>query len=322
MRTGSTGHKPVLLDDVLAGLVTRPDGVYVDGTFGGGGHAAALLKRHPEARIIALDRDPAAIARANELRAVVGQDRITALQANFADLEPVLRDLGLASVDGVLLDLGLSSFQLDTAERGFAIRLDGPLDMRFDPTSGESAADLVAELSEIELADLIWRYGEERRSRPIARAIVQERQERPIATTGKLAAVVERAVGRRKGSAGHPAVRTFQALRIVVNAELESLKRALAAAVGSLRPGGRLAVIAFHSLEDRIVKQFIARESATCICPPEQVICTCATMPVLRRLGGARKPSAAEIDENPRARSAVLRIAERLDERDSGDFDG
>jgi 16S rRNA (cytosine1402-N4)-methyltransferase len=311
-----------MIDDVLAGLVTRPGGVYVDGTFGGGGHAAALMERHPKARVIALDRDPAAIARANGLRDVVGQDRITALQANFADLEPVLRNLGLVSVDGVLLDLGLSSFQLDTAERGFAIRLDGPLDMRFDPTSGESAAGLVAELPEAELADLIWRYGEERRSRPIARAIVQERQERPIATTGQLAAVVERAVGRRQGSPGHPAVRTFQALRIVVNAELESLERALVAAVGALRPGGRLAVIAFHSLEDRIVKQFIARESATCVCPPEQVICTCATMPALRRLGGARKPSAAEIDENPRARSAVLRIAERLDELDSGVNDG
>jgi 16S rRNA (cytosine1402-N4)-methyltransferase len=290
------GHRPVLLEVTLAALVTSPAGVYVDGTFGGGGHASALLQRFPDARVVAFDRDPDAIARAEAMRADYGSDRLIPRQANYADMADELARLDIPSVDGVLLDLGLSSFQLDSPERGFAIRLEGPLDMRFDPTTGESAAELVAYLPETELADLIWRYGEERRSRPIARAIVQERARRPIETTGQLAEIIERAIGRRKGSPGHPAVRTFQALRIAVNAEFEALERGLDAAVRTLRPAGRLAVIAFHSLEDRIVKQFIARESATCVCPPEQVVCTCDIHPTLRRIGGARKPSAVEID--------------------------
>lgn len=312
MCDSTSGHRPVLLEEALGGLVTRPDGVYVDGTFGGGGHAGALLERHPLARVIAFDRDPEAIARAQAIRDRVGADRLTPLHANFADLESELNAIGAPTVDGVLLDLGLSSFQVDAAERGFAIRLDGPLDMRFDPDSGDSAAVLVAELAEADLADLIWRYGDERRSRPIARAITQERERRAIETTGQLAEVIQRTIGRRKGSPGHPAIRTFQALRIAVNAEFEALKQALGSAVEVLRPGGRLVVIAFHSLEDRIVKQFIARESATCHCPPEQMICTCDTQPSLRRVGGAQKPSPVEIAENPRARSAILRVAERL----------
>jgi 16S rRNA (cytosine1402-N4)-methyltransferase len=321
MRATTTGHRPVLLEEALAGLVTSPDGIYVDGTFGGGGHAGVLLERYPEARLVALDRDPEAIARAEAMRIRFGHNRLLPRHANFADVQEELAELGIEAVDGVLLDLGLSSFQLDSPERGFAIRLDGPLDMRFNPTNGDSAADLVAQLPESELADLIWRYGEERRSRPIARAIVQERAKHPIDTTGHLAEIVERTIGRRKGSPGHPAVRTFQALRIAVNAEFEALDRALGAAVRVLRSGGRLAVISFHSLEDRIVKQFIVRESATCVCPPEQVICTCDTQPTLRRVGGARKPSDSEIDENPRARSAVLRVAERLDSSITGDLE-
>ena len=322
MRATTSGHKPVLLDETIDSLVSRPDGIYVDGTFGGGGHARALLERFPESRVVAFDRDPDAVARADELRVRIGSDRLVARQANFAEMEAEVKELGFDAVDGVLLDLGLSSFQLDSPERGFAIRLDGPLDMRFDPTAGVSAADLVAELGEGELAELIRRHGEERRSRPIARAIVQERAKGAIVTTSQLAAVIERAIGRRKGSPGHPAVRTFQALRIAVNAEFEALEEALAAAVRVLRPAGRLVVIAFHSLEDRIVKQFIARESATCVCPPEAPVCTCGTTPALRRVGGARKPSDREIDENPRARSAVLRAAERLSTLPSKDPKG
>jgi 16S rRNA (cytosine1402-N4)-methyltransferase len=321
MRVAPIGHRSVLLEETLAGLVTRPDGTYVDGTFGGGGHANALLDRYPAARVIAFDRDPEAIARAEAMRARLGQHRLIPRQANFAEMADELPRLGITAVDGVLLDLGLSSFQLDSPERGFAIRLEGPLDMRFDPSSGQSAADVIDHVSESELAHLIWRYGEERRSRQIARAIVQERARHPIETTGQLAGIVERAIGRRKGSPGHPAVRTFQALRITVNAEFEALEHALQAAVNVLRPGGRLAVIAFHSLEDRIVKQFIARESATCVCPPEQVICTCDTRPTMKRIGGARKPSQGEIDENPRARSAVLRVAERIDTTITGDLE-
>jgi len=306
-------HRPVLLTEAVDQLLWRSGGLYVDGTFGGGGHSREILDRDPGNRVIAFDLDVAAIERGEELQRSFSADRLTVIHDNFATLARHLDESGIDCVDGVLLDLGMSSYQLDDAERGFAFRFNGPLDMRFDQTTGQTAADLIATADERDLADIIWRYGEERRSRQIARALVAERDRHPIETTGQLAAIVARIVGRGKGGT-HPATRTFQALRIAVNHEIEKLEQALESAVGRLTPGGRLVVIAFHSLEDRIVKQFIARESATCICPPEQVICTCDTTPRLRRLGSSRKPSAEEQAGNPRSRSAVMRVAERMAE--------
>jgi 16S rRNA (cytosine1402-N4)-methyltransferase len=234
------------------------------------------------------------------------------VHGNFGDMAEIARKAGVVPLDGVLLDLGLSSIQLDDPNRGFSFRFDSPIDMRFDPTRGRSAGDLVNKLPARDLADLIWRYGEESRSRRIASAIERERARAPIESAAQLAKVVERAIGGRRGADTHPATRTFQALRIAVNDELNVLERALCDAVDLLAPGGRLAVISFHSLEDRIVKQFIQRESASCICPPEQPVCTCEHMPRLRALSRAVKPSADEIARNPRSRSAILRVAERL----------
>lgn len=313
--TTPVGHEPVMLAEVIAALQPRPGGRYLDGTFGGGGHTAATLAASaPDGVVLAIDADPAAIARAQELaaRPDVGT-RLIAVHGNFVDLARIAADRGIDAVDGVLLDLGLSSFQLDDPSRGFAFRFDGPLDMRFDPTTGTPASELVNALPADELASLIWRFGDEQKSRRISAAIERERSREPIETTGRLAAIVERAVGGRRGSDTHPATRTFQALRIAVNDELGILDRALADAVGLLRPGGRLAVIAFHSLEDRIVKQFMKLESSSCICPPEQPVCTCAHQPRLRMLGKAMRAGPEEVRRNPRARSAVLRVVERLD---------
>lgn len=312
---GETGHIPVLLEEAVAALSPRPGGRYLDATFGGGGHTQALLAATaPDGWILALDADPEAVRRAERLSRRPGiDDRLVPAHANFAGLANVARRHGMAPVDGVLMDLGLSSFQVDAAERGFAFRFDGPLDMRFDPTTGRPAADLVNRLPERELANLLFAYGEEHRSRRIARAIVRERDEAPIGTTRRLAEVVSAAVGGRRGADIHPATKTFQALRIATNRELEALEQGLSGAVDVLAPGGRLAVIAFHSLEDRIVKSFIQRESATCICPPEQPVCTCDHRPRLRKIGGRPiRPAPAEVTANPRGRSAVLRIAERL----------
>lgn len=311
----AAGHVPVLRDEAIAALLPRAGGRYIDGTFGGGGHTRALLAASgPDGVVLALDADPAAIARAEALRA--DQElaaRLIPVQSNFADLADVAQEHAFVPVDGVLLDLGLSSFQLDTPERGFAFRLDGPLDMRFDPTRGVPASDLVNTLPEAELADVIWRFGEEPGSRRIARAVVRERKDVAIESTGQLAAIVERALGGRRGRDTHPATRTFQALRIATNDEMGVLESALAGAVDVLAPGGRLAVIAFHSLEDRLVKRFIERESATCVCPPELPICVCNHQPRLQRVTRrAVRPSADEAAANPRARSAVLRVAERL----------
>ncbi len=249
-----------------------------------------------------------AIARGEEL--ALGE-RLMLVNASFSTMYEAARSAGMLPLDGVLLDLGFSSFQIDDSERGFSLRLDGPLDMRFDRSSGPTAADLVNTLDEKSLADLIWRYGEDRNSRRIASAIVRERALDPIETTGQLADIVARATGGQRGKI-HPATRTFQALRIATNDELDTLERTLVAAVRSLAPEGRLAVISFHSLEDRIVKQFIARESATCVCPPEQPICTCDTEAHLRPIGKAIKPSHDEVERNARSRSAIMRVAERL----------
>ncbi len=312
---GPAGHVPVLLDKVLSALAPRPGGRYLDGTFGGGGHTRAILGASaPDGVVLGLDADAAAIERGRTLAAESGiGDRLRLAHANFAALGEVAEREGVLPLDGVLLDLGLSSFQLDEAERGFAFRLEGLLDMRFDRSRGPSAADLVNALPAEALADLLFRYGEEPKSRRIAAVIVREREREPITTTTRLAEVVSAAVGGRRGADTHPATRTFQALRIAVNGELEVLERALEAAVHSLAPGGRLAVIAFHSLEDRIVKRFVAHEAAACVCPPGLPVCVCDHTPRLRKVSGrAVRPTAAEVAANPRSRSAVLRVAERL----------
>ena len=311
---GPAGHEPVMLQEVVAALAPRSEGRYLDGTFGGGGHASAILKAsEPDGTLRAIDADPAAAERVAALRETLQEpDRLTFVHGNFGDVARIATDAGAAPLDGILLDLGLSSFQLDDPDRGFSFRFDGPIDMRFDPTRGESAGVLVNSLPAKDLADIIWRYGEEPRSRRIAAAIERERARAPIDTAARLASVVARSVGGRRGGDTHPATRTFQALRIAVNDELAVLELALRDAVDLLAPGGRLVVIAFHSLEDRIVKQFFQRESATCICPPEQPVCTCGQVPRLKAITRAVKPGADEIARNARSRSAVLRVAERL----------
>lgn len=307
----SEGHQhiPVLVREVLDGLNVHPGGSYLDATVGGGGHAVAILDASaPEGRLLGLDRDPEAARRATERLSVYG-DRANVVHASYVDLFQVAQREGFLPLDGVLFDLGFSSWQIQDPGRGFAFSLEGPLDMRFDPGTELTAADLVNDLPEEELADLLYRYGEETKSRRIARAIVGAR---PIATTGELARVVERAVGGRR-SAIHPATRTFQALRIAVNGELEAIEAALPDAVTALKPGGRLAVITFHSLEDRIVKHFLRQESRDCICPPELPVCQCDHTRTLRIV--TRKPvvpSDREVQENPRSRSAKLRVAEKI----------
>lgn len=305
------GHIPVLLDEAIDALDIHPGGTWLDGTFGGGGHARRILTASaPEGTLIAVDADIAAIRRAAALRdSLERPERMTILHTNLRDLDAALADAGIERLDGALLDLGVSSFQLDTPERGFSFRHDAPLDMRFDQSRGPSAAELLDTLSETEIADLLYRFGEERRSRRIAREIVAARGE-PW-TTARLASLVERAIGRQPGG-HHPATRTFQALRIAVNGELDALVPALDAIVDRLVPGGRLAVIAFHSLEDRIVKQYIAEAARTCICPPEQPVCTCDVTPRLRRVGKPVHPSGAETDRNVRSRSSIMRVAERV----------
>jgi len=290
-----------------------PGGTYIDGTFGGGGHSSLLLQRvNGDARLYAIDADPDAVTRAEALASSPLGGSVVPVHANFRELDEIARRHGINAVDGILLDLGLSSFQLGQAERGFAFRFEGPLDMRFDPTTGQSAADLVNTLDAEDLARILWRYGEESRSRQIARAIVAQRESQPIETTTDLASIVEKAVGGRRGKAIHPATKTFQALRIAVNEELSALETVLHAAIGLLRSGGRLVVISFHSLEDRIVKQTFALESQGCICPPDQPVCTCDHSPRLRRVGKPVKPTQAEIEANPRSRSAIMRVAERV----------
>jgi 16S rRNA (cytosine1402-N4)-methyltransferase len=302
-------HISVLPDEVFAALAPRPGSRIIDGTLGGGGHAlAALQAAQPGGALLGIDADPAALAAAGaRLRAAgLPADSYTLHHGRFGDMAAIARAHGFDHVDGILLDLGVSSHQLDTAERGFSFSADGPLDMRLDPTRGPTAAELVNELDEAALADIIYRYGEERGSRRIARFIVGRRNEAPIATTGELAALVARAIGRGGRDRIHPATRTFQALRIAVNGELEQLEAALPQAIDLLSPGGRLAVISFHSLEDRIVKLFFRAESGYGGSMNEKP-------PRLRIV--TKKPieaGPAEQQANPRARSAKLRVAERI----------
>ncbi len=304
-------HTPVLLDEVLAGLSVRPDGRYCDATFGRGGHTAAILGvLGPAGRLVAIDRDPEAI-RAGRQR-FAAEARLTLVQGSFGSLEERVRAAGFeGELDGVLLDLGVSSPQLDEAARGFSFMQDGPLDMRMDNESGQSAAQWLAKAGEREIADVIRGLGEERFARRIARAIVAARAEAPITRTAALAALVAEAVPTREPGK-HPATRTFQAIRIHVNGELDALESALPQAVRLLAPGGRLCVISFHSLEDRIVKRFIRREEQG-----DPVYAGLPNVPVhararLKRVGGAVMAGEAEVRANPRARSAVLRVAERL----------
>lgn len=304
-------HQPVLLDEVLAGLAIRPDGRYVDGTFGRGGHAAAILARlGPQGRVLALDKDPAAIAVA--VSELAGDRRFTIKHGSFAMLAQQVAEQGwMGRVNGVLLDLGVSSPQLDAAERGFSFRQEGPLDMRMDPGSGESAAQWLARASEREIAQVLREYGEERYAARIARAIVRVRNEQPIVTTRQLAAIVSAAnPSWEKGK--DPATRSFQAIRIHINHELEDLQACLAGVIDVLAPEGRLVVISFHSLEDRIIKRFMREQARGDDFPPDLPVPAAALHARLRVVGRAVHPSEDEVAGNPRARSAVLRVAERL----------
>lgn len=301
-------HQPVLYHEIILALQPKNEGLYVDGTLGAGGHARGILEAcAPDGRLLGMDVDPQALALARKTLAPYGE-RARLTQASYDSLAERLREIGWMEVDGILLDLGLSSMQLDTPERGFSFQQDAPLDMRFDPASPTSAADLVNTLPQDELADLIYHYGEERASRRIAQAVVKAR---PIQTTRQLATVIE-SVLPRKGRI-HPATQTFQALRIAVNQELERVENVLPQAVAALKSGGRLAIISFHSLEDRIVKQFMRREAIDCLCPPRQPVCTCGHRATLRELSRQPLyPQEIEITNNPRARSARLRAAQRL----------
>jgi 16S rRNA (cytosine1402-N4)-methyltransferase len=304
-------HTPVLHDEVLAGLAIRPEGRYCDATFGRGGHTASILGAlGPDGRVVAIDRDPEAI-RAGQRR-FAGETRLTLVRGSFGPLEERVRAAGIeGELDGVLLDLGVSSPQLDEAARGFSFMQDGPLDMRMDNEAGQSAAQWLAKAGEREIGDVLRELGEERFARRIARAIVAARAVEPIERTGQLATIVAAAVPTREPGK-HPATRSFQAIRIHVNRELEQLESALPQAVRLLAPGGRLCVISFHSLEDRIAKRFIRREEQGDPVYAGLPQVPSHARPRLKRVGGAIVAGEAEVASNPRARSAVLRIAERL----------
>jgi len=305
-------HIPVLLNEVIDGLAVQPGGRYIDCTLGGTGHAVSILKQsEPGGQLLGIDADPTVIENARITLSAFG-DSVLLVNDNFVRLEAVAREHNFQPVHGILFDLGLSSLQLGEAGRGFSFQTESPLDMRFDNSQGTTAADLVNSLSENDLSRIIWEYGDENQSRQIARFIIRNR---PVRTTLQLAGIIEQAVGGRHGKI-HPATRTFQALRIAVNNELENLKSALSQAVGLLGYEGRLAVITYHSLEDRIVKQFFAEESRDCICPPEAPVCICTHKARLKLIN--RKvitPELSEIKNNPRSRSAKLRVAERIMKR-------
>lgn len=302
-------HVPVLYQEVLEALNPSPGEVYVDGTVGAGGHARGIIQAIlPGGKLLGLDRDPAAIEIAKIQLEEYGE-QVVLIQSSYTRLNPHLNNLNWKTVDGILLDLGLSSMQLDDPERGFSFQTAGPLDMRFDPSSSLSAADFVNQSSKEDLANLIFDYGEERYSRKIADAIIANR---PLEDTQELADIITRTIGKTP-SGIHPATRTFQALRIAVNHELEALEAFLPTALDVLKPGGRLAIIAFHSLEDRIVKQYFRRESSDCICPTELPQCVCGHVARIKEITRRPiRPEDSEINHNPRARSAKLRVIEKL----------
>ena len=307
-------HDPVLLSECIQGLNIRPDGMYVDGTLGRAGHSREIARRLTTGRLLCLDRDQAALDAAPG-RLGEWMDRVELIHGNFADLDALLEGRGVGQVDGMLFDLGVSSPQLDDPQRGFSYMHDAPLDMRMDRSAPLTAREVVNGWEEAELKRILWRYGEERYAGPIAAAMVRARQERPIETTLELVDIIRGAMPRAAlREKQHPAKRSFQAIRIAVNDELGAVERMLEAAVPRLAPGGRLAVISFHSLEDRIVKTMLGEFARGCTCPPDFPVCVCGNRPKVRLVN--RKPITAsqeELERNPRARSAKLRIAEKLE---------
>ncbi len=307
-------HEPVMLGEVMDSLSIKPDGIYIDGTAGGGGHSSAIAERLTTGRLIAIDRDPEAIAAAGTRLARFG-DRAKVVRANFSEMDRVCADEGVSAVDGILLDLGVSSHQLDTPERGFSYISDAPLDMRMDTDAPLSAADVVNGYPREKLERIIHEYGEERFASRIAAKICEAREVAPIRTTGELVALIRSAMPAVavRTAEHHPAMRTFQAIRIEVNGELEIIGPTVRRAVSLLAPGGRLAVITFHSLEDRRVKQTYAELARGCICPPDFPVCVCGHKPEIRTV--TKKPitaTAEELKRNPRSHSAKLRVAEKL----------
>lgn len=308
-------HRSVLLDECMDALAIRPDGVYIDGTAGGGGHSFAIASRLTTGRLIAIDQDEDAIRAATARLAPLGE-RATVVRSNFEHLDEVCDSLGIDKIDGLLLDLGVSSYQLDTPERGFSYMADAPLDMKMDQRGTLDAYHIINTYSEQELRRVLFDWGEEKFAGRIAQRIVREREAAPIKTTGELVQIVKAAIPAAARDGGHhPAKRTFQAIRIEVNRELDVIRPALEKAVRRLSPGGRMAVITFHSLEDRIVKQTFADMATGCTCPKSLPVCVCGKKPLVKVV--SRKPilpSNVEIEENPRSRSAKLRVAERIDQ--------
>lgn len=307
-------HRSVLLDECIESLNIKPDGVYVDGTAGGGGHSLEIVKRLTGGgRLIAIDRDDAAIAAATE-RLSGYLDRVTFVRNNFSSAAEVCRELGIEAIDGILLDLGVSSYQLDTAERGFTHNVDAPLDMRMDRRGELDAYTVVNTYTAERLKKVIWEYGEERFAPKIAAAIVRHREQKPIESTGELVDIIKSAIPPSAREGGHhPAKRTFQAIRIEVNGELDAIEPAIRKAKDIMRTGGRIVIITFHSLEDRIVKQTFADMASGCVCPRSLPVCVCGRKPEVKIL--TKKPilpSEEEVEENPRSRSAKLRVAEKL----------
>lgn len=307
-------HVSVLLDEVIEGLAIKPDGIYVDGTLGGAGHASVVCsKLGKNGRFIGIDQDEDAIA-ASTKRLAPYQDKVTILRSNYANMKALLHELNIEHVDGITLDLGVSSFQLDTSQRGFSYRMDAPLDMRMDNRAELSADIVVNEYSEMELFRIIRDYGEDKFAKNIAKHIVAEREKEPIRTTGRLSEVISQAIPMKvRKQGGHPAKKTFQAIRIEVNQELEVLKQNLEDMIDLLNPGGRLCIITFHSLEDRIVKQAFRQAQNPCTCPPDFPVCVCGKQPKGKQV--TRKPifpSEKEMEENPRSKSAKLRIFEHI----------
>lgn len=307
-------HTSVLLEETIESLLIRPDGVYVDGTLGGGGHSAEILKHlSSTGKLIGIDRDDAAISAAGERLRAAEDERVHIVRGNYSEMPEILESLGVSSCDGIVLDLGVSSYQLDTAERGFSYMADAPLDMRMDRREGRTAADIVNEASRQELFRILRDYGEEKFAANIAKHIVAEREKKRIETTGELASIVRASIPMKlQKTGGHPAKRTFQALRIELNGELAALSDSLDGMISLLGSGGRICVITFHSLEDRIVKSVFRRNENPCTCPPNFPVCVCGKEPMGRVI--TRKPilpGDAEIEANSRSKSAKLRVFER-----------
>jgi 16S rRNA (cytosine1402-N4)-methyltransferase len=312
MMSEKFSHRSVLLDEAIEALAIRPDGIYVDGTAGGGGHSFAIASRLKDGRLIAIDRDEAAIRAAGERLAPLGE-RATVVRSNFYEVAQVLDDLQIDKIDGLLLDLGVSSHQFDEAERGFSYRNDAPLDMRMDRRQQKSAFEVVNTYSEEELKRILFEYGEERFAGRIAARIVRERENAPIRTTFALSELIKAAMPAAARDGGHPAKRSFQAIRIEVNGELDVIAPTIESAVSRMRKGGRIAIITFHSLEDRIVKQAFAKLATGCTCPKSLPVCVCGNQPKVRLV--SKKPilpSEQELLENPRSHSAKLRVVEKL----------